>query len=135
MAQLEIIKNNQTLQAKYGKVKLQYNYSYGAMLDVLEVYYQLKEAGQVNDLEFFAVMMILTGGNPVLSTEAYLALKSKMPFVEQTEETDVNAMIQKYYFESFRYAHRVLLVSHSQGNLFANRVYDDIVFHNFWVRN
>jgi len=35
-------------------------------------------------------------------------------------------MLKKYYNESFQYSHRVLLVSHSQGNLFANRVYDNI---------
>ncbi len=35
-------------------------------------------------------------------------------------------MQQKYYDESFKHSHRVLLVSHSQGNMFANRIYDTI---------
>ena len=46
----EIIKKNPVLQAKYGNVKLAYNWGQGTMQDVLETYYQLKEAGQVNNL-------------------------------------------------------------------------------------
>jgi|GEM_PF-4366235 len=35
-------------------------------------------------------------------------------------------MWEKYYRESFKLGHRVLLISHSQGNLFANRIHDSI---------
>jgi hypothetical protein len=96
------------------------------MVDVLETYYQLKKEGQVNDLEFFMVMMIITGGNAELSTYATGVMLESMPFVVEAEQENVDTMMQKYYNESFRYSHRVLLVSHSQGNLFANRVYDSI---------
>lgn len=51
----EIIKNDPKLKAKYGQIKLQYNWSQGNMLDVLETYYQLREAGQVRDYQFFAI--------------------------------------------------------------------------------
>jgi len=124
--ELEIIKGNPALEAKYGTVKLQYNWGGGYMQDVLETYYQLKNEGQVNDLEFFTVMMILTGGDVPLSTYATALLLESMPFVAEVEQSNVDTMLTKYYNESFQYSHRVLLVSHSQGNLFANRVYDSI---------
>jgi len=124
--ELEIIKGDPALQAKYGTVKLQYNWGGGYMQDVLETYYQLKNEGQVNDLEFFTVMMILTGGDVPLSTYATALLLESMPFVAEVEQSNVDTMLTKYYNESFQYSHRVLLVSHSQGNLFANRVYDSI---------
>ncbi len=126
LIQRDIIKNNPALQTKYGEVKLQYNWGSTAMIDVLETYYQLKREGQVNDLEFFMVMMIITGGNVELSTYATGAMLESMPFVAEAEQDNVNVMLKKYYEESLQYSHRVLLVSHSQGNLFANRVYDSI---------
>ncbi len=122
----EIVKGDPALQAKYGEVKLQYNWGGGTMIDVLETYYQLKKEGQVNDLEFFMVMMIITGGNAELSTYATGVMLESMPFIAEAEQENVDMMMQKYYNESFRYSHRVLLVSHSQGNMFANRVFDSI---------
>lgn len=46
--------------------------------------------------------------------------------LSQTEQSNVDAMLPKYYLESLYKSHRVLLVSHSQGNMFANRIYDSI---------
>lgn len=51
----EIINNNPNLEAKYSKVKLQYNWGNGHISDVLEMYYQLKEAGQINDFWFIVL--------------------------------------------------------------------------------
>ena len=52
----------------------------------------------------------------------------------------MDEMWEKYYNESFKLGHKVLLVSHSQGNLFANRIHDKITpsqyqnyFANFQV--
>jgi len=122
----EIIKNNPKLQAKYGEVKLQYNWGQGTMLDVLETYYQLKEVGQVADYQFFAVIAILTGGNPALTFSAITSQKLIEPLTRGWEQGNVDDMSQKYYDESFKLSHKVLLVSHSQGNMFANRAYDNI---------
>jgi len=123
---LAIIDGDQKLKAKYGEVKLQYNWGQGIMMDVLETFYQLKEAGQVNDLDFFRVVFVLTGRNlPLtLSAGAYKALKE--PLNKNYEEGNAYEMWEKYYHESFKLSHKVLLVSHSQGNLFANRVYEKI---------
>ncbi len=49
----EIIKNDPELQAKYGEAKLQHNWSYGDMMDLLETFYQLKETGQIGEEHFF----------------------------------------------------------------------------------
>ncbi len=121
-----ITKNDPKLQAKYGEVKLQYNWGQDAMTDVLETFYQLKEAGQVSDLDFFRVVFVLTRGNLSLTLSASAAKTLYEPLNKNWEEGNVHDMLEKYYHESLKYGHRVLLVSHSQGNLFANRVYDNI---------
>ncbi len=126
IVQREIIKNNPKLAKKYGKVKLAYNWGQGRMTDALETFYQLKEAGQVNDLEFFGVIYALTGGNILGTLNATAAKALYEPLNRDWEQGNVDEMWQKYYNESFKLSHRVLLVSHSQGNLFANRIYDTI---------
>jgi len=124
-----IIKNNPFLQEKYGAVKLQYNWSQGKMTDVLETFYQLKNAGQLNNVSFYTTLTLLIGGgwSNTMSTSAAASLIARIPFVAISEELNVEKMIHKYYDESFGHSHRVLLVSHSQGNMFANRVYDALI--------
>jgi hypothetical protein len=122
----EIIKDDPKLKAKYGEVKLQYNWGQGAMLDVLETYYQLREAGQVEDYQFFAVIYALTGANSTLTLSAVASQALMEPFTRDWEQGNADEMWQKYYDESFKLSHKVLLISHSQGNLFANRIYDTI---------
>lgn len=123
----EIINGNTLLQAKYGKTKLAYNWGQGAMLDVLETYYQLREAGQLDGIGFFAAMAILIAYQPELMLGAIAAQKLWEPFTKDWEQGNVDEMWEHhYYHESFKLGHRVLLVSHSQGNLFANRIYDTI---------
>lgn len=123
---LAIIDGNPNLKAKYGEVKLQYNWGQGYMLDVLETYYQLKAAGQVNNYQFFTVIAILTRGNPTLTISAVSSQALMEPLTRGWEQGNVNEMWQKYYNESFKLSHKVLLISHSQGGLFANRVHDII---------
>lgn len=121
-----IIKNSPILKAKYGEVQLQYNWGQGYMLDVLETYYQLKESGQVNGIEFFALMTLLFNGNPIPATISTVMYQLRESAIIMDEQANTVEMFQKYYEESFKYGHRVLLVSHSQGNLFANRVHEKI---------
>ncbi len=123
----KLIQGDPKLQAKYGEVKLQYNWGQGGMLDVLETYYQLKEAGQVNDYQFFAVILILTKGNAPVTLSAVTTQQLMESFTSDWEQGNVDEMWNKYYEESFKLSHKVLLISHSQGNLFANRIHDSIV--------
>jgi len=124
--QKEIIKENPLLQSKYGNVALAYNWGQGTLLDVLETYYQLREAGQLDDVGFFTAIAILTAYQPELTLGATATQKLMEPFTKDWEQGNVHEMWQKYYNKSFKLGHKVLLVSHSQGNLFANRVYDTI---------
>lgn len=124
----EIIKDDPKLKAKYGGVKLQYNWSYGEMIDLLETFYQLKEAGQIGEKTFFTLVDELMAKQVSdITNENLQSIREQLVnLIENTEEDEVDKMLVKYYKESLKYGHRVLLVSHSQGNMFANRVYEKI---------
>jgi len=126
IVKLEIVDGDSFLQTKYGETKLAYNWGQGTMLDLLETYYQLREAGQVSDLGFFQTIWVLSGGNAGVALGAIASQKLMEPFTKEWEQGNVDEMWQKYYDESFKLSHKVLLVSHSQGNLFANRIYGTI---------
>ena len=128
LIQREIIKNNPILKAKYGKVKLQYNWGEGWDTDLVETFYQLKEAGQLSKWEFFALMdELLTKRAADITGDDIVTMRNKLlAVITYNEQSNINEMLEKQYNESFQYSHQVLLVSHSQGNLFANRVYDNI---------
>jgi len=127
IVKLKIIKGDPTLKTKYGKVKLAYNWGQGTLLDVLETYYQLREAGQLDGVGFFTAMAVLTAYQPELTLGAIATQKLMEPFTKDWEQGNVDEMWNYHYYpESFKLGHRVLLVSHSQGNLFANRIFDTI---------
>jgi hypothetical protein len=127
VVKLEIVNGNSKLQAKYANVKLAYNWGQGYMLDVLETYYQLREAGQLEGIGYFTVMSILTAGSPEITLGVIATQQLMEPFTRDWEQGNVNEMFNNYYNESFKLGHRVLLVSHSQGNLFVNRLHDVII--------
>ena len=136
----EIINGDSLLQAKYGEVKLAYNTSFGKLGDVLEVYYQLKQAGQLDGIGFYLAIAALTIYQPHITLGAIATQKLSESLIQEEEEANVDVMWEKYYNESFKLGHRVLLVSHSQGNLFANRIHEKITsalyqdyFANFQV--
>ncbi|MDQ1340543.1 MAG: hypothetical protein QG567_1700 [Campylobacterota bacterium] len=122
----EIINGDPLLKAKYGKVRLVYNWGQGYILDVLEVYYQLREAGQLDGIGFYTAIAALTVENPEIMLGVIATQTLMEPYTKDWEAGNVDEMWQKYYDESFELGHRVLLVSHSQGNLFANRIYETI---------
>jgi len=124
----EIIKGNTMLRSKYGEVKLAYNWSADKNYDLVETFYQLKEAGQLSQWLFYQLLDALeTRTLSDASGEDMRIMRDKLiEAIGSVEQNNVNVMLKKYYEESFQYSHRVLLVSHSQGNLFANRVYDSI---------
>lgn len=45
-------------------------------------------------------------------------------YVSSIKSDNLSVMLEKYNEESFNKSHRVLLMAHSQGNLFGNEVYD-----------
>ncbi|MFT7859477.1 MAG: hypothetical protein ABXS93_00935 [Sulfurimonas sp.] len=124
----EIIKNDPNLKAKYGEVKYQYNYGISDMMDLLETFYQLKEAGQIEEEDFFSFIdtLIKSAEDDIKDEDVKSMRQQIINMISKVEEDNVDKMLVKYYEESFKYGHRVLLVSHSQGNMFANRVYEKI---------
>jgi hypothetical protein len=98
------------------------------MMDLLETFYQLKEAGQIGEEYFFAFVdyLIKTVDEDIKDEDIKSMRQQIVNMITTLEENDVDNMLEKYYNESFKLSHRVLLVSHSQGNLVANRVYDSI---------
>ncbi len=122
----EIINGDPLKKAKYVHVKLSYNWGQGHVLDVLEVYFQLREAGQLDGIGFYTAIAALTVSYPHITLSAIATQALMEPFTRDWESGNVYEMWQKYYDESFKLGHRVLLVSHSQGNLFANRIYETI---------
>lgn len=123
----EIINDDPNLQVKFGEVKLAYNWGQGHMLDVLETYYQLREAGQLEGIGFFTIMSILSATSPRITLGAIATQRLLEPLTRDWEQGNISEMWTNYYNESFKLGHRVLLVSHSQGNMFANRIHDTIV--------
>jgi hypothetical protein len=124
----EIIKNDSKLKAKYGKIKYQYNYGISDMIDLLETFYQLKEAGQIKEEDFFGFIdtLILSVEDDIEDEDVKAMRQQIINMLSGVEEDNIDKMLIKYYEESFKYGHRVLLVSHSQGNMFANRIYEKI---------
>jgi len=129
----EIIKNDPILQAKYGKVKLAYNKGQGWDIDLVETFYQLKKAGQIGEKLFFILVdeLIAKRASDIIGEDLKKMRQIIVDAVTRSEQVNVNIMLQKYYNESFNLGHRVLLVSHSQGNLFANRIYDSLNTQNY----
>jgi len=93
-----------------------YNPSYGTTEDLIETFYQLKESGQISfGYYVWIVSMLNIGGENDLNT--------KLKDIVRTYNDDAFYMFTKYDNESFSKKHNVLLVAHSQGNLFGNKMY------------
>jgi hypothetical protein len=92
--------------------------------DLLETYYQLKTSGQIDRaLGFFGWLATLV----IDTVQAVASIPGIVPSEEEIariERANVDKMIAKYKQESVNEHNDILLISHSQGNLFANRVYD-----------
>jgi len=94
-----------------------YNPSRGTMDDLIETFYQLKESGQITGGYFFTVYSVLAAES---NGEEFL---QKLQTIISNYDGDVNTMYQLYTNASFNQKHNVLLVAHSQGNLFGNKMY------------
>lgn len=93
-----------------------YNPSVSTTDDLIETFYQLKESGQITN-NYFTWMFTLL--NTDEQTEPY----KKLQEIIRTHNDDAIFMVTKYDNESFSKKHNVLLVAHSQGNLFGNKMY------------
>jgi hypothetical protein len=105
-------------------VKLSYNLSSGMMMDLIETFYQMKEEGQISStVGFFRALATAAVDNPVYKIFLNLVIETLSLSASVQEGIDLNNMIASYQ-DSINNGHRVVLISHSQGNLFGVRAYD-----------
>ncbi|MEA3418343.1 MAG: hypothetical protein U9Q90_03000, partial [Campylobacterota bacterium] len=90
---------------------------FGYFWDLVEMFEQLQKEGQLPNLTFFSWLQNSQQSPLREWFDKYLI---------SIDSTNVKKMINRYKSISFNKSHRVFLVSHSQGNAFANRVYDAI---------
>ena len=98
--------------------------------DVIEAYWQLREAGQISDeLNFYSTLYSVMNAFEADSfmTQGMRELKEyvdeQIPQIREELSENYSTMLTKYKNISFNNGHRVLLIAHSQGNLFGNYMY------------
>ncbi|MDR1614891.1 MAG: hypothetical protein LBS26_04895 [Campylobacteraceae bacterium] len=107
-------------------VKLSYNYHITDAYDLLEVYYQLQREGQILfDDGFFAMLIGRLAKHPFFSVLIEQLINIISADVANIENENLDWMVDDYQ-RSIKDGHRVILVSHSQGNLFGVRAYDKL---------
>ena len=99
-----------------------YNKGEGTTDDLLETFWQLHESGQVGDFYFGFITRILDVAN-ILSHEEEEDYRSRMAAIAAKAYTNTQEILQLYRDTSLSNNNNVLLVAHSQGNLFANDAY------------
>jgi len=102
--------------------KYMHNETYGKLNDLIETHWQLYESGQIGKLYFSFVASALDSiDNTNANNNAYL---KRVQNIISQYELDTATMLDKYRTNSFNSKHNVLLVAHSQGNLFGNKMYE-----------
>ena len=97
-----------------------HNPSHGTTNDLIETFWQLKESGQIDYGLFWAksaTLATITGSNG--ETE----IREKINQIVSQYNNDIIPILHAYQ-GSFNQKHNVLLVAHSQGNLFGNKIYE-----------
>lgn len=102
--------------------KYAHNETYGVINDLIETHWQLYESGQIGQLYFSFVASALDSvDNTNMDNNAYL---KRVQNIINQYELDTVAMLNRYRINSFNSKHNVLLIAHSQGNLFGNKMYE-----------
>ena len=118
-----------------------HNWDKGLAQDSLELIYQLSENGQLdlNTTGYFELMSEVLGvstpvivGITVLSELYDLVRENRIKTIEQE---NIDEMLNNYKSTSFQKGHRVLLVTHSQGGIFANKVYSKLDGYQDYFNN
>jgi len=88
---------------------------------MIETYWQLYESGQISQGYFANMAKVLDGVDNTNPDEE--AFRERIINIINQYELDSQTMINNYRTSSFNNKHNVLLVAHSQGNLFGNKMY------------
>jgi len=108
--------DGETYEFKYA-----HNETYGKINDMIETYWQLYESGQISQGYFANMAKVLDGVDNTNPDEE--AFRERIINIINQYELDSQTMINNYRTSSFNNKHNVLLVAHSQGNLFGNKMY------------
>ena len=104
--------------------------------DAVETYIQLKESGQMTGISIFeAFNSFLADPDSFEFSETKNIrqyVQAYMSLATITHISNVEEMKADYQQYSFDKGHRVLLIAHSQGNLWGNEMYE--LFHT-WQKN
>lgn len=99
-----------------------HNETYGVINDLIETHWQLYESGQISELYFSFAANALDGVDNTNSNEE--AFRERLRDIITQYDIDVTNMFSLYKNNSFKNNHNVLLIAHSQGNLFGNKMYE-----------
>jgi len=105
---------------KLYEFKHAYNYSEGTNIDLIETFLQLKESGQIDEGYFQMIAATLATKD---GADSHKEIMDEIRYVTTYYEDNVDIMFDIYKNSSFNQKHNVLLVAHSQGNLFGNKMY------------
>jgi len=95
-----------------------HNAPHGYIDDMIETYWQLKESGQISQGYFTNMTATLNKTDGSISTYT-----QRINNIISMYNLDISTMIKSYREDSLNLKHNVLLVAHSQGNLFGNQMY------------
>ncbi|MDR1614893.1 MAG: hypothetical protein LBS26_04905 [Campylobacteraceae bacterium] len=111
-----LIENNIKTDVPFS-IDIVYNWTEGELDDVVETVYQLQQEGQLN-IGFFTAVATLYTGTPFSITPTLIAATiNSLILARDTQPENLKEMLAKYD-ASINDGHRVVLISHSQGNLF-----------------
>ncbi len=128
-----IIKSDPQLMEKYGEIDLAYNWTgtspdnditlTNKVYDLIETFYQLRDAGQLPDtMNIYTYIADVMGGD--IAVGSALMDQILYAYTSSIRSENLEAMRNYYKEQSLDLSHRVLLIAHSQGPLFGNEIYD-----------
>ena len=100
------------------------------IIDLIETFYQLKDNNQLEGYSLYDMLKAWLTQDPTdpLSNVMWDKIDDIVADYSRTiEGSNLIKMIEDYETISLKKSHRVLLVAHSQGNLFGNEVYDNLI--------
>ena len=100
------------------------------VIDLIETFYQLKDNNQLEGYSLYDILKVWLTQDPTspLSNTLWDEIDDIVgDYSRAIEGTNLVEMIEDYEKISLKESHKVLLVAHSQGNLFGNEVYDNLI--------
>ena len=97
---------------------------------MIETFYQLRDNNQLDGYSLYEILKIWLTQDPThpISNALWNKIDDIVADYSRTiEGSNLINMIEDYETISLKKSHHVLLVAHSQGNLFGNEVYDNLI--------